>query len=239
MRKQRIVNNGYINVDEVTALPGDNYSEWIQISKIKLISRENALMNIRIERIESITNEKMKSFHNSQHITDTNERIKYRISQHILDICFDKISNRVNSWRGVHLNKRISSVPYKTFREYFTVAKNWWDQTKTNVLGSFLWAPVLNNIQKFVSSNIFNNKNSLYEILNDLFHSSVKYANTKQQPLIPNGVIKNCKEIKIFLFKLNNLLNIDLWLKQEIINEKEIDRKNNKIRKRTGNAKKK
>eukprot|EP01084_Bolivina_argentea_P143248 251615_1 len=237
MRKQRTVNNGYINLDDVNVLPGYNYSEWIKISKFKLISRENALINIRIERIESITNKEMESFYISEGINNINKRTKYAIPQHVFKLCFDNISNTINVWQGIDLNKRNSSLSYQTFREYFKAAKNWWDQKKTKILGSAFWAPILNDIQKFVSPKILNNKHQLYQLYQILFHANIKYANTKEQPLVPNGIIKNCKAIKIFLFNLNNLLNIDLWLRQEIINEKEVDRKNNKIRKRTGNAK--
>ena len=30
----------------------------------------------------------------------------------------------------------------------------------------------------------------LFDVLNGLFHAQVQYINTKQQPLIPDGVIK-------------------------------------------------
>lgn len=80
-------------------------------------------------------------------------------------------------------------------------------------------------------------KSLIWKILYSLFNAKVKYQNTKQQPLIPNGVIKNCKQIHSFFFVLDNKINIGSWLKDEIKLEKKLDAKHNQIKKRTGNAK--
>ena len=36
-RKQRIVKNGYIDIDNIPQLPGVGYVEWIKLSKQKLM----------------------------------------------------------------------------------------------------------------------------------------------------------------------------------------------------------
>eukprot|EP01084_Bolivina_argentea_P312730 541435_1 len=114
--------NSHIYVNGVNDTPGFNYSEWIKICKSKLILRENNLLNIRMERIIETTNTEMESFY-SEFIKDINKRTKYRISPIISKYCFDNVSNSINIWGGIDLNKRNSSTPYTTFREYFIVAK--------------------------------------------------------------------------------------------------------------------
>jgi len=149
-----------------------------------------------------------------------------------LKLCEYQISQSINSWNGVDLSKKTQISPYTEFREYFTVAKNWWDQKKTAILGTVLWGPILYDIKKFVM-----NEDVLYKILNGLFNANVKFANTKQQPLIPNGAIKNSKEIKNFLFCLDDSLDIDGWLKQDILHKKQLDVTLNKwTKRRTGDA---
>eukprot|EP01083_Nonionella_stella_P199431 731291_1 len=150
-RRQNTVNNMHLCVNDVNELPGINYSEWIKICKSKLILRESSLLNIRIARIQSTTNTEIESFYNSESIKDINKRIKYIISPNISKHCFDNVSTSINIWTGIDLNKRTSSTPYTTFREYFIVAKNWWDQKKAIIYGSVLWGPVLKDIQKFIS----------------------------------------------------------------------------------------
>merc|ERR1711933_138905 len=71
-----------------------------------------------------------------------------------------------------------------------------------------------------------------------IFTAKVKYENTKEIPLIPDGTIKSSKDIKYFLYKIDHSLNIDKWLKEEIEKEKKMDSKQNKSHKRSGNAKK-
>eukprot|EP01084_Bolivina_argentea_P312729 541433_1 len=122
-RRQNTVNNMHLCVNDVNELPGINYSEWIKICKSKLILRESSLLNIRIARIQSTTNTEIESFYNSESIKDINKRIKYIISPNISKHCFDNVSTSINIWTGIDLNKRTSSTPYTTFREYFIVAK--------------------------------------------------------------------------------------------------------------------
>jgi len=117
------------------------------------------------------------------------------------------------------------------------VAKNWWDQRKTGILGEMLWGNILEDIilNKFAKHN---QRNALLEILRALFYATVQYANTKRQPLIPNGTIKHCKKIKTLLYNLDHAINIDEWLTLQINQQKALNAKQNKTRKRvSGNAK--
>lgn len=145
IRKQRVVKNGYIEVDNITIAPGYLYSEWIKLSKEKLLERENALMKIRINKIQSIVSKEIIAFNNKEHRQHQDE---YFISQMTAKSVHKYIRNTIEAWNGIDLNKKTSSKPYKTFREYFNVAKNWWDQKKTNIFGQSLWAPILVQIQE-------------------------------------------------------------------------------------------
>lgn len=65
------------------------------------------------------------------------------MDKEIVSRCQRRIHNVIDSWCGVNLEKKATDTPYGTFREYFNVAKNWWDQRKTNILGTSLWAKLL------------------------------------------------------------------------------------------------
>merc|ERR1712154_139656 len=148
----------------------------------------------------------------------------------------EAIKRTINSWNGVDLTKLSESKKYNEFREYFANAKGWWDVKKKTILGSTFWCPLLYDIK----DNILNQKNNkaLYQIMDGIFNAKVKYENTKEIPLIPDGTIKSSKDIKYFLYKIDHSLNIDKWLKEEIEKEKKMDSKQNKSHKRSGNAKK-
>ena len=49
----------------------------------------------------------------------------------------------------------------------------------------------------------------MFHILDALFQAQVKYLNTKNQPLIANGLIKNCEQIKSFLLQLHPTLDVN------------------------------
>ena len=56
----------------------------------------------------------------------------------------------------------------------------------------------------------------MFLILKKLLNATVKYNNTKCQPLIPIGIIKKCKEIKQYLLELHPSITIDLWINKDI-----------------------
>ena len=54
----------------------------------------------------------------------------------------------------------------------------------------------------------------LLNVIKDLFHGNIQYANTKKQWLINSGPIILCSPIHRFLLNLNNSLNINQWILQ-------------------------
>merc|ERR1712176_185721 len=110
--------------------------------------------------------------------------------------------------------------------QYFVDAKNWWDVKKTSILSSTFWCPLLYDIKYNISDN-----NLLYQVMNGIFNAKVKYKNTKETPLIPDGTIKSSQHIKYFLYKIHQSLNIDKWLKEEIQKETNLDSKKNNVHK--------
>ena len=80
-------------------------------------------------------------------MTDASQQNRnYKIASDILQKCEYEISLVIESWKGVNLEKTTKS--FDTFREYFAVAKNWWDQKKRHTLGEYLWVPILVDIKK-------------------------------------------------------------------------------------------
>lgn len=56
----------------------------------------------------------------------------------------------------------------------------------------------------------------MFLVLKKLLNATVKYNNTKCQPLIPIGIIKKCKEIKQYLVELHPSITIELWINKDI-----------------------
>ena len=75
------------------------------------------------------------------------------------------------------------------------------------------------------------------EIINNIFEGTVQFAQTKSQPLIPNGTLKLSKEIKQYLLSLDSSLRVNDWCETQKMQQKAKDAQENKKRKRTGNAK--
>ena len=53
-RKQRVVKNAHVDIEGVTSESGNNYCNWIQITKQKLKEREAKMINIKMKLIKSI-----------------------------------------------------------------------------------------------------------------------------------------------------------------------------------------
>lgn len=73
--------------------------------------------------------------------------------------------------------------------------------------------------------------------MNNIFEGTVQFAQTKSQPLIPNGTLKLSKEIKRYLLSIDESLTVNDWCEHQKKEQKAKDAKENKKRKRTGNAK--
>ena len=88
------------------------------------------------------------------------------------------------------------------------------------------------------NNNQTNTHYYMFLILKKLLNSTVKYNNTKCQPLIPIGIIKKCKEIKQYLLELHPSITIDLWIHKDIELQKAGDMLANETCKtRTGRGK--
>ena len=142
-RKQRTVKNGYIDIDSVADLPGKNYCDWINITKDKLKKRESQLLSIKLVEIQRIVNNEISSS-SSHHFN------KYRTYK-IHDIKIKYIFNHslfivIDQWEGVQLDRVKTKID--KYRDYFVIAKNWWDLRKKKLIGSSFWLPIFRDIQQ-------------------------------------------------------------------------------------------
>ena len=130
------------------------------------------------------------------------------------------------------------------------IQKNWIDQNKKIVWAPYFWIKIFNQIKNFtmkMGKKHFKNKCALLqneyghclelEIINNIFEGTVQFAQTKSQPLIPNGTLKLSKEIQTYLLSLDGTLTVNAWCEVQKKKQKAKDAKENKKRKRTGNAK--
>ena len=56
----------------------------------------------------------------------------------------------------------------------------------------------------------------LIQIISGIFCGDISHPNTKPQPLIPNGTIKQCKYIKHFLLNIDSTLICDKWCNDKL-----------------------
>lgn len=111
-------------------------------------------MAIRIKIIQEKIDTQIKAF-NDKFMNIICININYNVSDAILKQLEYELMSALENWKGIDLTKKQSPKPYKTFREYFVVGKNWWDQRKTPILGSSFWGKILSHVkQVFYLKNI-------------------------------------------------------------------------------------
>eukprot|EP01084_Bolivina_argentea_P012102 22679_1 len=199
-RKQRIVNNAVVDLNNVSVEPGVNYTNWISITRDKLKKRELSLFSVKKLRIESVVNNELP---------DCKE--KYLITQDIIDHTLQELYDIIDKWSGVNMSRR--KKPTNRYRDYFCIGKNWFDQTKKKIFGTLFWVVIFKHIHNFLDKN----SKFFFElhILKGLFEGTVKYSNTKPLPIINGGSVMCSDEMHQYLFHLNNTLKIKQWIKQQ------------------------
>eukprot|EP01084_Bolivina_argentea_P231952 391054_1 len=207
-RKPRTIKNAYVNFNSVEVEPGPGYCNWVPITKQQLKVRDEKLLNIKIQKIESVVNKEISRLLQSDHSA-------YNIQKQIITDTFNQLHKHVDEWNGVKITRTKKEI--KSFKQYWDVGKNWWDLTKKKLIGTIFWFRIFQDIQQFVialTSRIYweNEKRILTNIIKSLFDGKVKYANTKQQQLINSGTVICCDHIKTFLIQLNPLLTVQRWI---------------------------
>ena len=230
-RKQRRTINGYIDIDNITQEPGEEYENWIQITKQKLKERECKLMSVRVSTLQNIINQQCKLF---EEINSNNNIYQQKItvydynniiSRDIINQCLNKLYLSLQLWNGVNLVKTKKSL--STFRKYFVIGKCWFDQKKKNILAPDFWIKFFFALEEFTinaAKKYFNHrfenlqklysKHLLFQIMSGIFSGQLHFAATKPQPLIPCGIIKDSNPMKEYLINnLHSSLNVELLIK--------------------------
>eukprot|EP00485_Elphidium_margaritaceum_P007124 CAMPEP_0202709128 /NCGR_PEP_ID=MMETSP1385-20130828/21258_1 /ASSEMBLY_ACC=CAM_ASM_000861 /TAXON_ID=933848 /ORGANISM="Elphidium margaritaceum" /LENGTH=493 /DNA_ID=CAMNT_0049368295 /DNA_START=213 /DNA_END=1694 /DNA_ORIENTATION=+ len=211
-RKQRTIKNGIVNVDDIKIDPGDRYQNWIPEVRKKLGEREGILLAKRMEICHQLVRAALHAFC-AQH-----RHIVTRWSNHCMDTIFSafdalfvggervgciavdcqrKIESHLHCWKGVQRSKKKTS----TFREYFRISKNWWDQRKIEITANNFWIPLINVIiqtnNQAVDEVCVGPYSHLLPVLSDylrtvvlhaFFVGMLKMANSRARLLIPAGV---------------------------------------------------
>ena len=130
-------------------------------------------MSIRINMTKSKVEQEILLYAQAFNINISSNIINYNISQNIIDLCLQNLFLQIDMWNGVNLTKTTSKASHQIFRKYFSVAKNWWDQRKTIILGNLFWSKVFINIKQYLI-NLLNKQHIQSALLQVLScHSSV------------------------------------------------------------------
>ena len=85
-----------------------------------------------------------------QEIVGLLEEKEEMIPSHFFGSCLSELYRLIDGWHGVKLSKLSSkSESLSSFKNYFTVAKNWWDQKKKQKYGQLFWCGIFKYIQAF------------------------------------------------------------------------------------------
>eukprot|EP01084_Bolivina_argentea_P247486 414044_1 len=136
------------HIEDVTEEKGEEYINWIKITKEKLKERECISMQIRGKKSQNIINRQCQLFESnfqSQNIRVPN--YKNLVSSDIINECLNKMYLSLERWNGINVTKTKKSLD--TFREYFTMAKCWFDQTKKHLLAPAFWIKLFMHISEF------------------------------------------------------------------------------------------
>ena len=71
---------------------------------------------------------------------------KLEISETFVKSTFLELCSLIDGWSGVDLSKTTTKL--NTFRKYFNIGKNWWDQRKKKLLAPIFWLKIFSMIQK-------------------------------------------------------------------------------------------
>ena len=138
-KTQRKVYNAYTNIDCVTAEPGRDYRNWIEISEEKLKEREKKLLQHKVDVIQNIMN-KILNLRIGREVT-------FELDKVIINSTISELNTIIGSWQGVNIS-RAKQISYSRFRDYFVRAKNWWDGRKKQMYGKVFWIAVFDYLRK-------------------------------------------------------------------------------------------
>ena len=82
------------------------------------------------------------------------------IPNEFINYCLNEIYKLIDSWKGIKITKCSSKCALKVksksstqnFKDYFVIAKNWWDQKKKAILGPIFWLNILKYIESYIES---------------------------------------------------------------------------------------
>eukprot|EP01083_Nonionella_stella_P243318 847958_1 len=229
-RKQRIIKNGIVNVDNVHIGRGLRNANWLKIAKQKLTQRELTLLRKRqatldrliINAIQSFADPDVNQFNLDTYQTGIRDQLIHPQSL-IIGRCSQYIAAVLHKWNG-YKPKNEGEIRY--FRHYFQRCRHWFDTKKIRIMTIDFWIPNMRLIEQFATnaaSQFIGNpplqqKYSNYLcalIMKRVFEGHIKPANARKMWLIP------AMAYPIFLRQFNDNLQI-------VVNEK--SRKNKVIR---------
>eukprot|EP01083_Nonionella_stella_P005021 14630_1 len=217
-RKERIIKNGIVEIDDVSVAPGIDYRHWTKIARIKLRERELILLQKRQEACNQIINAAIQQFtshciqrfqtHNvgipiykmerdnlSLYLQYTKHKVT-ALNSNIMRRCRQSITGLLVAWDGYKPKTEVRS-----FRKYFQQSRRWFDQKKVQMLGAHFFGPIMAIAEEYtttVAAQFFEYRQlplqKLYSdhlnllILNGLLEGKIDPSNTRSMWLVPASV---------------------------------------------------
>ena len=153
-KRQRKLKKFLVDIESVTVAKGCNYINWINAAKRSLKERESKLLMIRVSTIQSIIN--------------TSFNLNYKVPSAIIESILNKsLYPLISKWKGINVSR--VKKPLNTFKEYFAVARNWWDNHKQQHIATKFWIPLFADIQKVVIPCLFEFAHFMQNTYNDTY----------------------------------------------------------------------
>eukprot|EP01084_Bolivina_argentea_P037831 69963_1 len=206
-KRRRAVKNEIIRIDDINEVAGDNYCNWIKITKQKLLERESKLMTLRANILQTLICEQIEQFkaiNGRMKIFIDTKLYENAINQELINNCLQNLNDiLLVKWNGIVLNH--TKNKFDTYRKYFTTSRSWFDQRKRSVLAKHLWIPIFDTLQQFIkiaAKRYFNERfwelqskfvSSLFlQIIANIFKQKVKLPSTRPHSLVSCSILKEC-----------------------------------------------
>eukprot|EP01083_Nonionella_stella_P238994 836982_1 len=156
-RKQRIIKNGLVKVDDVSTAPGFKNTNWLHIAKNKLKRRELVLLHKRqkildgliTDAIHTFIDENIKRYNFNACMTIYRTQFRHKLlspQSVIMRQSFQAISLILQSWKGYK-----PDIEQSQFRHYFQKCRHWFDTKKIRPMAVYFWIPIMIIIEEFVN----------------------------------------------------------------------------------------
>lgn len=117
----------------ISNLPYKQYPKWCDELKTQLKDKTKDNLFDRVKKIEFIVNKIIYSY--------SLKSVEFKLNNIDKNKMLKCIQNEVDQWKGVEIDS--CKIQKKTFKDYQTTARNWFNRNKAKFYGNFFFYPLI------------------------------------------------------------------------------------------------